>query len=253
MTSNIALLIDAENVSSKSMPEVLQAVSRLGNIRLKVVYGNWGLPHLKVWAELAEKYRITTRPISNGNGKASTVKNAADMGLAMDAIEITFRVPEIDTFCIYTNDSDYEPLCNKLRKSKKYVVGIGDLNASDIFIRACNQFIFTENGTIPARSTSQQNGATAQTITPPKAKAPAPPKPKLSPLEKLVIKAFEQATPDKNGWVSMSALGTILRQVDGSFSYKKYGHSTMKKLLQSIPDRVQIKAEGGMDYAKLKK
>ena len=52
-------------------------------------------------------------------------KNAADIKMAVDAIELCFERDYITTFVIGTGDSDFTPLVHKLRELNKRVIGIG--------------------------------------------------------------------------------------------------------------------------------
>ena len=73
-------------------------------------------------------------------------KNNADILLVIDALEVAYTNPLIDSFCIVSGDSDYTPLVGKLKSMGKFVLGISRSEAaSSIFINACNEFQFLEN------------------------------------------------------------------------------------------------------------
>ena len=50
-------------------------------------------------------------------------KNATDIRLAIDAIELVFTRPEIGTFILLSGDSDFSTMVIKLKEYGKYVVG----------------------------------------------------------------------------------------------------------------------------------
>jgi hypothetical protein len=52
-------------------------------------------------------------------------KNAADIKMAVDAVELSFERDYITTFVICTGDSDFTPLVDKLRSLNKRVIGVG--------------------------------------------------------------------------------------------------------------------------------
>ena len=52
-------------------------------------------------------------------------KNAADIKMAVDAIELCFERDYITTFVLGTGDSDFTPLVHKLRELNRRVIGIG--------------------------------------------------------------------------------------------------------------------------------
>jgi hypothetical protein len=68
-------------------------------------------------------------------------KNAADIKMAVDAIELAYERPFITTFAIGTGDSDFTPLVHKLREMDKRVIGIGvQSSTSALLPPACDEF-----------------------------------------------------------------------------------------------------------------
>ena len=52
-------------------------------------------------------------------------KNAADMRLCIDAMEVMYTRPEIRSFVIFAGDRDYIPLIQHLKKLAKNVISVG--------------------------------------------------------------------------------------------------------------------------------
>src|SRR4051794_41782645 len=72
-------------------------------------------------------------------------KNAADIKMAVDAIELSFERDYITTFVLGTGDSDFTPLVHKLRELNKRVIGIGvEASTSALLPAACDEFLFYE-------------------------------------------------------------------------------------------------------------
>nr|WP_222132197.1 PIN domain-containing protein [Pseudonocardia sp. C8] len=70
-------------------------------------------------------------------------KNAADIKLAVDAIELAYERGFVTTFAIATGDSDFTPLMHKLRELDKRVIGIGvQSSTSALLPPACDEFLF---------------------------------------------------------------------------------------------------------------
>ena len=70
-------------------------------------------------------------------------KNAADIKLAVDAIEMAFERDYITTFVICTGDSDFTPLVHKLRELNKRVIGVGIKESTSALLPpACDEFLF---------------------------------------------------------------------------------------------------------------
>jgi hypothetical protein len=85
-SSNVALLIDAENASPKSIDPVLTVLAELGTVNIRRVYGNWSKAALKGWSDLSLLYAIEPHQqfdISKG-------KNATDMKMTIDAMDLLF-------------------------------------------------------------------------------------------------------------------------------------------------------------------
>jgi hypothetical protein len=52
-------------------------------------------------------------------------KNAADMKLSIDAMEVLYTRPEIETFVLFAGDRDYIPVIQHLKKQAKSVIAVG--------------------------------------------------------------------------------------------------------------------------------
>ena len=235
MSSKIAILIDAENISYRVLPHILKEIPRFGQVFLQAVYGNWQSPSLQKWHEIAEKNNFRIRHQTN----AAQTKNSSDMKLIMDAMEVLYRTP-VDVFCLVTNDADYVPLCDKVHEAKKRVIGVGCKHASEAFIRACDQFIFIECGTVPV----SVEAPISLPKQPPTLKSTNHPN-----LRKLLSKAFAKAPQTANSWITLSTLGTALHQVQAEFQTSDYGHVNLTALLQSMPDFVAFQDNGSIKTA----
>jgi uncharacterized LabA/DUF88 family protein len=247
LSPRIALLIDAENVSHSNLPRILAVTAPRGELAIKAVYADWNNPTMQKWRELATDNKFKIRH----QRSAVKAKNASDMRLIMDAIEILHYVRP-DIFCLVSNDADYVPLCDKLHEAGKYVIGLGYNHAAEALIRACDEFIFvarSHTASLP-RILPLKPIAVKQTSTLPK--LPQPPS-KPPAIRKLLADAFAKASQDANRWVTLSALGTTLLQIKANFKPNAYGHATLSKLLQGMPDFVELKANGLLKSARLKK
>lgn len=233
MPSRIAVLIDAENISHNDYPDILDVLAQYHDVNLIVIYGDWEKPSLQKWHAIAVNNEYKIRHQTNH----PQAKNSSDMRLIMDAMDIVHYRQDIDTFCIISNDADYIALCDKLHESQKYVIGIGYRHASDAFIRACNQFIFIGTQQDNQPSLQSQNDAVNGAIPNPK---------------KLLERAFD-ILPDSDGWVHLGGLGSAIRKVHPKFDVKDYGHTSFKKWLQTMPQIVEIKTNGSISSARLRK
>src|SRR6185436_12696492 len=70
-------------------------------------------------------------------------KNAADIKMVVDALEVAFERSYISTFVLCTGDSDFTPLVHKLRELNKRVIGVGvEKSTSALLPPACDEFLY---------------------------------------------------------------------------------------------------------------
>ncbi len=66
--------------------------------------------------------------------------------MVVDALDLCYTKPHVDTFVIISGDSDFSPLVSKLRENDKVVIGCGVKNStSDLLISSCDEFIFYDD------------------------------------------------------------------------------------------------------------
>jgi uncharacterized protein (TIGR00288 family) len=70
-------------------------------------------------------------------------KNAVDIHIAIEAVEVMYTQPHINTFILLTGDKDFIPLANALRRHGKNVIAIGVQGTTSAYMRqATDDFIF---------------------------------------------------------------------------------------------------------------
>ena len=99
------------------------------------------------WSYFDEDRRMLTRHqvelIEMTQRMGASRKNAADIKMVVDAIEMAFEREYITTFVMCTGDSDFSPLVHKLRELDKKVIGVGVENStSRLLPPACDEFLF---------------------------------------------------------------------------------------------------------------
>ncbi|BCS97724.1 hypothetical protein DSLASN_33560 [Desulfoluna limicola] len=73
-------------------------------------------------------------------------KNAVDLRLAVDAMEMIYERPQIDRYVIVSGDRDFIHLLKKLRLHNKEIVGVSPENcASDDLAELCDRFVNYES------------------------------------------------------------------------------------------------------------
>ena len=140
---NAALLIDFDNVTmgmrsdlAKELKHLLESEIIKGKVTVQRAYADW------------RRYPQYIVPLSEASidlifapAYGSSKKNATDIRMAIDGMELVFIRPEIGTFILLTGDSDFSSLVLKLKEYGKYVVGIGiQESSSDILVQNCDEY-----------------------------------------------------------------------------------------------------------------
>ena len=165
-TSNFAVFVDLENAGAKEsmLNNIIEKVKIRGDILLGKVYG-----YTDRYSELKECLLSNTFYVVPSLRYGKNQKNNLDIQLVIDAMEVAYANPLIDSFCIVSGDSDYTPLVGKLKSMGKHVLGISRSEvASGIFIRACSEFIFLESVAStkkPAKPSSKEPADVQELIT----------------------------------------------------------------------------------------
>ena len=134
--AQIALLIDADNATASRIDVILGELSRLGETNIRRAYGNWTKTGLKSWQEVLHENAI--RPVQQFD--PSKGKNASDIALAVDAVEI-LHTQRPDAFALVSSDADFTPLVMHLREHGAHVYGFGDAKTPQPFQSACTRFL----------------------------------------------------------------------------------------------------------------
>jgi len=220
MTTNtrIALLIDCDNVSSKSIEGVLEELAKYGTVNVRHAHGDWNSSHLSGWIEQLHPNAI--RPIQQF--AYTKGKNATDSAMIIDAMDLLYS-KTVDAFALMTSDSDFTPLVMRILESGMPVYGFGEEKTPPPFVHACSQFIFTENlqsepeektekpTQVKRRSRNELRGDTE--------------------LVKLLRTSVEQTSED-DGWAHLSKVGKYISN-NSSFSPVNYGYKKLSDLIKA--------------------
>lgn len=124
----IAVLIDADNVPSTQVTEMMEEIAKYGNPTIKRIYGDWTKPQLGKWKNVLLENAIN--PIQQYG--YTTGKNATDSAMIIDAMDILYS-DKVNGFCLVSSDSDFTKLATRLRESRMLVIGMGERNPQSIY------------------------------------------------------------------------------------------------------------------------
>jgi uncharacterized protein (TIGR00288 family) len=149
-TTNLALFCDFENIAlgvrdaryaQFDINRVLERLLLKGSIVVKKAYCDWErYKEFKAGMHQAG-FELIEIPHVKQSGK-----NSADIRMVVDALDLCYTKPHVETFVIISGDSDFSPLVAKLRENDKGVIGIGVKNStSDLLTASCDEFIFYDD------------------------------------------------------------------------------------------------------------
>lgn len=219
---NIAVLIDADNVSDKYIKYIFDEISNHGIPTIKRIYGDWTKPQLSSWKSVLLKYSIT--PIQQYS--YTTGKNSTDAALIIDAMDILYS-NNVDGFCIVSSDSDFTRLAARLRESGMFVVGMGEKKTPTPFIAACEKFKYLEVLATMPNDSFESNG---------KVEKQEASKDSMASKKELIksIKIIVTETSDEDGWAYLGEVGKRLNKRYPDFDTRNYGHSKLTPLILSL-------------------
>lgn len=222
-SDKLAVLIDADNTSTKIIESLLQEVAKFGTAHVKRIYADWTSPQMNSWKKVINKFALL--PIQQF--AYTTGKNATDSALIIDAMDLLYT-EKFDGFCIVSSDSDFTKLANRVRQDGLIVYGFGKKNTPQAFVSACDRFICTdfldlENDSSGGNNTEEKIINTEEN-TPPK---------KDKKLNKLLRNAFDSIALEENKTVNLGTLNQQLLKLDPSFDSRAYNCKKLGELLKS--------------------
>ena len=224
---NAALLIDFDNVTmgmrsdlSKELKSLLQSDVIRGKVTVQRAYADW------------RRYPQYIVPLSEASvdlifapAYGSSKKNATDIRMAIDGVELVFIRPEIGTFILLTGDSDFSSLVLKLKEYGKYVIGVGiQESSSDILVQNCDEY-YSYTSLTGLRKTTEISG-------------------KDNDPWDLVERAVSRMIT-RGDVMRSDRLKQVMLELDGRFSEGNFGFSKFSKFVAEAANR------GGLRLHKL--
>ncbi len=267
----LALYVDHENVSIGARDigyrfdpkPLLDALAERGRLITRRAYADWNL------------FREDRRGMVDANVELieipqrsdSVRKNAADIQMAVDAMELALTRDFVSTFVIVSGDSDFTPLVSKLRELNKRVIGVGLKGSTSAMLPpACDEFIFydrlegiplreprggggqgrpkkkSSTGAASAPKPKTADGKTAVKESTPKKSSQ---KQDLRQLERLLTRTLSGIQSSTAGAVQASNLKRALLRKDPTFNEGDYGFRGFRELLRHLAENSVITLNDG--------
>jgi uncharacterized protein (TIGR00288 family) len=242
----IALFIDFENLAigardrgeKLDMAVIMDALSERGRVVARRAYADWNLFSEHRQGLLAQRIEMIEIPQRSGIVR----KNAADIKLAVDALELAFQRDFVTTFVVASGDSDFTPLVLKLRELNKRVIGVGvEGSTSELLPGACDEFLFYERllgpGTVKSavrkrRRKPEDDEGDAEVSD-------------LSAISRLVTGTLAGMQRSQDGPVLSSMVKRAILRKDPTFSEGDFGFRAWGELLRHLESAGVIELHEG--------
>src|SRR6478672_1166967 len=246
----IALFLDYENLAIGAREAlgrgdfdfrpIADALAERGRVVVRRAYADWS--NFEADRRMLTRHQIELIEIPQRMGLVR--KNAADIKMAVDAIELCFERDYITTFVLGTGDSDFTPLVHKLRELNRRVIGVGiEASTSALLPPACDEFLFYERlegveVTKPRRATrgGPSRAKAAPVAAEPEAETVATAGEPRD-FGELVTQTLAGLERSSSGPVLASMLKRTILRKQPTFSEADYGFRTFGELLRNLADR----------------
>jgi uncharacterized protein (TIGR00288 family) len=262
----IALFLDYENLAIGAREHlrgaafdfgpIAEAIADRGRIVVKRAYADWTM--FDDGRRMLARQNVELIEIPQKLGAVR--KNAADIKLAVDAIELAFERDYITTYVLCTGDSDFTPLVAKLRELNKRVIGIGVAGSTSALLPpSVDEFLFYDRleGIEPGPGRKREATSAAKPARPrgrgkPAADAPAEAEAEAAPdvsageerasvaapdtatLQTLVARTLTGLQRSGTEGVRASSLKRAILRRDPTFNEADYGFRAFGELLRSL-------------------
>lgn len=248
----IALFLDFENLAIGAREQlggtfdfkpIADALAERGRVVVRRAYADWSM--------FGDAMRDMTRHhielIEIPQKMGAVRKNAADIKLAVDAIELCYEREYITTFVIGTGDSDFTPLVHKLRELNKRVIGIGvEASTSSLLPPACDEFLFYERlqGVDLAAAPVRRRAGGRRKVEA-EGNGSAPRNTDIDALGALISQTLSGLKRRSGDVVLGSMLKRTLLRKDPTFDEADYGFRSLGEMLRNLEERKIIELTPG--------
>ncbi|MCF8448473.1 MAG: NYN domain-containing protein [Taibaiella sp.] len=244
----LAVLIDAENVPSANIKEMMEEIAKYGTPTFKRIYADWTKPHVTRWKNLLLENAIT--PIQQYSYTQG--KNASDSAMIIDAMDILYT-GRVDGFCLISSDSDFTRLALRLREAGMKIIGMGEKKTPEPFIVACDKFIYIE--ILKAPKPKATVVADKEVVVPETESSTQIQKTDSKLIELISTSITDMA--DETGWAFLGEVGNLILKKQPDFDPRNYGYKKLALLLKStgafeLDERLTDKGNGNIKHVYVK-
>lgn len=246
----IAVFIDFENLAigaeddlpgmgTRAVP--YRALDHLcqgrGTATVRRAYADWAKPRFGKYQEDLGLNGVDLIQVARFGGAQ---KNAADIRMAVDAMETLITHPDIAEYVLVAGDGDYSPLVQRLREFGKAVVGVGtQASASPRLVSVCTEYKYwgTLVADVDPTATTAMTAVTAAFD--------------VFDAVDLLVRAMTllnetSTSQDDEGWLFAGEIKNMMLRLDPSFDQSNYRVRNFSAFLDLPPLRraVEVRRAG---------
>jgi len=245
----LAVLIDAENVPSANIKEMMEEIAKYGTPTFKRIYADWTKPHVTRWKNLLLENAIT--PIQQYSYTQG--KNASDSAMIIDAMDILYT-GRVDGFCIISSDSDFTRLALRLREAGMKIIGMGEKKTPEPFIVACDKFIYIE--ILTAKPTPKIKVDKIDKVVEAEVEVETEQSPLIKKIDDKLLELIASTVTDmadETGWAFLGEVGNLIIKKQPDFDARNYGYKRLALLIKStgafdMDERLTDKGNGNIKH-----
>lgn len=145
-TNQIALYIDAENISANYIETIMEHLGQAGMLRVRKIYANWESKkgNVQTWKnEILIKHSL--RKVQQDS--YAVKNNASDIMITIDVMRMLWSNERMENkithIALVTSDSDFTPLVDEIIAHGISVIGFGEnkKNSKDALRNACTSYV----------------------------------------------------------------------------------------------------------------
>jgi hypothetical protein len=239
--SNLGLFIDFENLiyglthrygeqgafEKFDLSPITKLCQEHGRVIMAKAYADWRMKSInRFQSDLYAAGVELIHVLSRGQ------KNAVDVYLAVDIVEMALTLQHLDVFVIVSGDRDFVRALQVIRKYQKKIIVIAPKWSLSPDLKAlCDEFISYEQLLYQDQNSNQIGMKETQ----------------IKSLESLKKAIFSILTVHDTGLTGAQLHQQLERFFDGRFDPKEYGFVKFSKLLEQLEDDIDLSSEGAGD------
>ena len=234
-SGQVALLIDFENLvrglggsaGKERVADILEPgflfnlAEEYGRVVVARAYADWRMGDVNAF-----QYELYNLGVDLIHVLAKRQKNAVDVKLAVDAIEMSWELPAVTTYVLVTGDRDFIHVLKALRRRGKIIVGVApDASVSDDFATLCDRFI---------KYTALCSAYAADSA------APVEPSGEAPDLKRVAAVLRQALVRSPEGLKGAQVVPILRREISPTFDVSNYGFSKLSQLLAALPEVARV-------------